>query len=103
MLNKLAFANSLAVLTAALYVFFAIIALISTRRILSAIRCSILWRECGVTLSERSTLRRVSRDLGAHDWHVKGRGVRVGVAVQSAGEGILGRATRALRGWRRRR
>jgi hypothetical protein len=102
MLNKLAFANSLAVLTAALYVFFAIIALISTWRILSAIRC-FLWRECGVTLSERSTLRRVSRDLGAHDWHVMGRGVRVGVAVQSAGEGILGRATRALRGWRRRR
>jgi hypothetical protein len=31
MLNKLAFANSLAVLTAALYVFFAIVALISSR------------------------------------------------------------------------
>ena len=31
MLNKLAFANSLAVLTAALYVLFAIIALVSTR------------------------------------------------------------------------
>jgi hypothetical protein len=31
MLNKIAFANSLAVLTAALYVFFAILALISTR------------------------------------------------------------------------
>ena len=31
MLNKLAFANSLAVLTAAMYVFFAIIALASTR------------------------------------------------------------------------
>jgi hypothetical protein len=31
MLNRVAFANSLAVLTAALYVFFAILALISTR------------------------------------------------------------------------
>jgi len=31
MLNKLAFANSLAVLSAVLYVFFAIVALISTR------------------------------------------------------------------------
>ena len=83
MLNKLAFANSIAVLTAALYVFFAIVALISTRAFRSAIRCTILWRQCRVTLPEGSTLRRFSRDAGAYECHVMGRGLRVGVAVQS--------------------
>jgi hypothetical protein len=81
MLNKLAFVNSLAVLTAALYVLFALLALVAPR---------VFGANVALLFPKVQPSGGVSRDAGPHDWHVVGRGVRVGLAVQSVREAIVG-------------
>ena len=102
MLNKCAFANSLAVLTAALYVLFAILALVAPRvfQVLFDARffganVASLFPKVQPSAASLVTLVLMVRD-------VLGCGLRVGLAVQSVHEDVLTAGPRERRALRNR-
>src|SRR5262245_63557753 len=90
---KLAFAISAAMLSAVRHVFFAILALLSTRAFAILFDARFFGANVGSLLPKVQPFA-ASRNAGPHDRHVLGRGLCVGLAVQSTRGRVSGHPTR---------